>query len=110
MTTDVIPTTASPTEAERQQAEEVDVPVLAGYLAEFTDVDSILEAANKVREAGFRFWDVHSPFPIHGIDEAMGIRPTLLPWLVLIGGITGLVGGVLMQWWMNSINYAYYVS
>ncbi len=71
---------------------EVERPVLAGYLAEFEDVDSIMSAARTVREAGFRRWDVHSPFPVHGIDEAMGIRPTILPWLVLCGGIFGLTG------------------
>src|SRR5215217_3217750 len=89
---------------------ESEAPVLAGFLAEFEDVDSIIDAAEKVRDAGFRIWDVHSPFPIHGIDEAMGIRPTILPWLVAIGGLAGLVGGLLMQWWMNAKSYAYFVS
>jgi hypothetical protein len=42
-----------------------------------------------VRAAGYKVWDVHSPFPIHGIDAVIGIRPTILPWLVLCGGLTG---------------------
>ena len=47
-------------------------------LAEFTDVDVVVEAAKRIKHAGFVHWDVHSPFPIHGIDRAMGIRPTVL--------------------------------
>src|SRR3954466_1914970 len=89
---------------------EVEAPVLAGYLAEFDDVDSILAAAEKVRDAGFRRWDVHSPFPIHGIDEAMNIRPSILPWLVLGGGLFGMGGGLVMQWWMMAHDYKYFIS
>lgn len=89
---------------------EVDAPVLAGYLAEFTDVDSILTAAEKVRDAGFIRWDVHSPFPIHGIDEAMNIRPTILPWLVLGGGVAGLLGGLALQWFTMAHDYKFMIS
>ena len=89
---------------------EVETPVLAGYLAEFADVDSILSAAEKVRDAGYRRWDVHSPFPVHGMDEAMGIRPTILPWLVLAGGLFGLGGATLMEWWMMAVDYKFLES
>src|SRR5689334_425286 len=96
---------------ESMQADyESEAPVLAGYLAEFEDVDSIIDAAEKVRDAGFRRWDVHSPFPIHGIDEAMNIRPTILPWLVLAGGLSGLVGGLLLQWYTMAHDYKYFIS
>jgi hypothetical protein len=108
-TTEVIPTTASPTEGEIVAGEREEA-VLAGFLAEFTDVDSVIIAAEKVRDSGYRLWDVHSPFPIHGIDEAMGIRPTILPWLVLGGGLFGLTGGLFMQWWMNAKDYPYFIS
>ena len=43
-----------------------------------------------MRDAGFTKWDVHTPFPVHGMDDAMGIRGTQLPFLVLGGGLTGL--------------------
>ena len=85
-------------------------PELAGYLAEFVDVDSVMRAAEVVRDAGYTRWDVHSPFPVHGMDEAMGIRTTILPWLVLGGGLAGLGGALLMQWWMNAYDYGYMVS
>jgi hypothetical protein len=85
-------------------------PELAGLLAEFSTVDEIFDAARKVRAAGYKTWDVHSPFPIHGIDAVIGIRPTILPWLVLAGGLTGLGGGLLLQWWCNAHDYPFLVS
>jgi Protein of unknown function (DUF3341) len=96
---------------ESTQAElESDQEILAGYLAEFADVDGVVAAAARVRDAGFRLWDVHSPFPIHGIDDAMGIRPTILPWLVLAGGLAGLLGGLALQVWTMGIDYPYLIS
>ena len=67
---------------------------LHGIIAEFETVNGIMHAAQKTRDEGFKHWDVHSPFPIHGIDAAMGIRPTILPWIVLICGITGTILGL----------------
>lgn len=69
---------------------------LHGIIAEFQTVNDIMHAAKKTRDEGFKHWDVHSPFPIHGIDAAMGIRPTILPWIVLICGITGTILGLLL--------------
>lgn len=85
-------------------------PLLIGLLAEFPDVDSVLEAARKIRAAGYKVWDVHSPFPIHGIDAVIGIRPTILPWLVLCGGLTGMAAGLGLQWFCNAYDYPYLVS
>lgn len=85
----------------------VDAPVVVGLVAEYTDVTSVTEAAKKVRDAGYKHWDVYSPFPIHGIDAAMGIRPTILPWLVLCGGLTGCVTGILMTFWINARAYKF---
>jgi hypothetical protein len=83
---------------------------LIGLLAEYPYVDQILKAARAVRRAGFSRWDVHSPFPIHGIDYAMGIRPTVLPWLVLCGGLTGLASAILLQWYCNAYDYKFLIS
>ncbi len=83
---------------------------LYGALAEFDNVDSIVAAAKECRDRGFRKWDVHTPFPVHGMDDAMGVRPTILPWLVLIGGFAGLSIAVLMQWWMNAVDYPFKIS
>ena len=60
-----------------------------GYLAEFDGAADIYHAAEQVRDAGYQRWDVHSPFPIHGMDEAMGNPRSILPKLVFVGGMTG---------------------
>lgn len=81
-----------------------------GLLTEFESPSALVAAVRQVRDAGFRHWDVHTPFPIHGMDEAMGIRGTRLPFLVLGGGITGLGLATLMQWWMNAVDYPFEIS
>jgi len=83
---------------------------LIGLLAEYESVDDILKAARAVRRAGFTRWDVHSPFPIHGIDYAMGIRSTILPWIVLAGGLTGLGTAIWLQWYCNAYDYPFLIS
>jgi hypothetical protein len=83
---------------------------LIGLLAEYTNIDQILKAARAVRRAGYLRWDVHSPFPIHGIDYAMGIKPTILPWIVLVAGLIGLGGAILLQWWCNAFDYPFLIS
>ncbi len=83
---------------------------LVGLLAEYRDVDAIMKAARGVRNAGFTRWDVYSPFPIHGIDAAIGIKPTILPWLVAGGGITGCLGGLGLQWFVNAYDYTFMIS
>lgn len=85
-------------------------PTLFGYLVEFETVDQLIFAAEKVRDAGYVHWDAHTPFPVHGMDRAMGIRYSKLPLVILGGGLTGLGGALLMQWWMNAKDYAYIVS
>lgn len=71
-------------------------------LARFEDVDSIMLAAEQVRDAGYSMWDVHSPFPIHGMPKAMGLRPTILPWISLVHGIVGVLLGLALVWWTNA--------
>lgn len=60
-----------------------------GYLAEFDSVHDLYHAAEQVRDAGYSRWDCHSPFPIHGLDTAMGVKRSKLPWIVFLGGFTG---------------------
>lgn len=82
-------------------------PVLrmAGLLAEYDTPASVYQAAKKIRDAGFEKWDVHTPFPIHGMDDAMGLAPTPLGWISLVGGLAGGSFGTWMQWWMGGIDY-----
>jgi hypothetical protein len=83
---------------------------LHGLLAEYESPAALKSAAEKVRNAGFRDWDTFSPFPVHGIDGAMGIKPTILPWLVLGGGIAGCSLALGFQWWANGIDYPFIIS
>jgi len=76
-----------------------------GYLAEFTTVQDVYHAAEKVRDAGFTSWDVHSPFPIHGMDEAMGLPRSILPKFVFVGGLTGLLTAFTLQYYTQVIDY-----
>ncbi|HAN96782.1 MAG TPA: hypothetical protein DCQ98_04835 [Planctomycetaceae bacterium] len=73
-----------------------------GYLAEFDDPHRLVEACDRVRQAGYKKIDAYSPFPVHGIDPALGIRPTRLPFLVLAVGLGAAVVGVLLQWYTNA--------
>jgi hypothetical protein len=83
---------------------------LYGLLAEFESPSALVHAVTVVRDAGFKHWDVHTPFPIPGMDDAMGIRGTRLPFIILAGGLTGLGLATLMQWWMNAIDYPFHIS
>ena len=83
---------------------------LQAYVAEFDDVDGVTAAARRVRDAGYVDFDVYSPFPIHGIERAMGLRPTKLPWIVLGCGLTGTVLALFFQWWTNGFDYAFKIS
>jgi mono/diheme cytochrome c family protein len=89
---------------------ESTAPELHGILAEYDTPDQLVAAATKVRKAGFEKWDTYSPFPVHGIDAAMGIKMTILPWLTLGAGLTGLATAITMQWWMNAYDYPWLVS
>ncbi len=74
-------------------------------LAEFDSVAAVLKAAEQVRDAGYMNWDVHSPIPIHHINHAMGLRPTILPWITLAHGIAGCLFGLVLTWWMNATSF-----
>lgn len=76
-----------------------------GLIAEFDNPADTMHAAEKVRDAGFRRWDVYTPFPIHGMDDAMGLKNSKVGWFAFIGGVTGYTTGMLMIWFMNSFDY-----
>lgn len=80
-------------------------PQLFGMVAEFATTHDLLAAAAAVRQAGFTRFDTHTPFPVHGMDRAMGLPESKLPWLVFAGGMTGVTSAVVMQWWMNAFDY-----
>jgi hypothetical protein len=76
-----------------------------GILAEFDTPTELVAAAEKVRDAGYERTDAFSPFPLHEIDEALGIKRSILPFLVFGGGVTGLLIGIAMQWFIHVYDY-----
>jgi len=76
-----------------------------GLIAEFDTAAGIMHAAEAVRDAGYRRWDVFTPFPVHGMDRAMGLKNSKVGWFSFLGGVTGYTCGMLMIWWMNAYNY-----
>ena len=70
-----------------------------GLMAEYATPRDIFHACEKVRDAGYVRWDSHTPFPVHNLDKAMGLRPSPLPWIVFACGMTGASCGFLLQWW-----------
>ena len=81
-----------------------------GVLAEFENVTDIVRTCEKVRDGGYTRWDSYSPFPIHGIDPAMGIKPTKMPILIFCMGVTGTFTGLCLQYYMNAYDYQYMLS
>jgi hypothetical protein len=75
------------------------------FLAEFETPDAIIHAAEAVRDAGYEKWDVHTPYPVHGMDAAMGLKDSRLGWIVLACGLTGVTAAITMIQWMNGYDY-----
>jgi hypothetical protein len=71
----------------------------------FDGAASLYHAAEKVRDKGFKNWDVHTPFPVHGMDDAMGLGRSRVSTVSLIGGATGLTIAYLMIWWTSLIDF-----
>jgi hypothetical protein len=81
------------------------VPRLWGLMAEFETPHELIEAARRVREAGYGRVDAYSPLPIEELHEVLGFHHTRLPLLVLIGGLAGCLGGFGLQYWTSVIAY-----
>lgn len=79
---------------------------LYALLADFDTPEALVVAAERAFAAGYRRMDAFSPFPVEGLSEALGQRPSRVPAIVLIAGILGGAGGYLMQYWMNAFDYA----
>ncbi len=76
-----------------------------GLIATFETPAAVMHAAEQVRDAGYRKWDVITPFPIHGLDQAMGVGRSRVPRISLAGGITGFCTGMSMIWFMDKFDY-----
>jgi hypothetical protein len=76
-----------------------------GLIASFEKTPDLYRAAEQVRDAGYRNWDCITPFPVHGLDRAMGLRRSIVPRISLAGGITGFITGMTMIWWTGQVDY-----
>lgn len=76
-----------------------------GIIAEFDETPDVFKAAKHVRDAGYTKWDVHSPFPIHDMEEAMGMKTTKLPLMAGCAAIAGVSTGALLQWGTSFVLY-----
>ncbi|MFN9460333.1 MAG: DUF3341 domain-containing protein, partial [Acidobacteriota bacterium] len=74
-----------------------------GVVADFASPDTLLDAVKAARAQGYTRMEAYTPFPIHGIDEAMGAKPSILGYIVLCGSATGFTTAVLLQWWTGTI-------
>lgn len=81
-----------------------------GVIATFEDVPTVVHAAESVRDAGYKRWDLNSPFPIHDIETSMGFRKTILPYIVFGAGMGGVAVAAAIQWFMNDIDYEFIVQ
>ena len=78
---------------------------LYGILAEFDSATELVDAARKVRDAGYTKTDAFTPFPLHEIDEALGIKRSILPYLIFAGGITGLMTGLGLEYYVHVFDW-----
>ncbi|MDX1418468.1 MAG: DUF3341 domain-containing protein [Rubricoccaceae bacterium] len=81
-----------------------------GLLAEFSDPGALLHAVERLRARGYRRLDTFSPFPIHGMDRAMGLGPSKLGFIVFGMGLIGAAAAVLLQWWTSAVDYPIAIS
>jgi hypothetical protein len=76
-----------------------------GLIATFETTPAVYHAAEKVRDAGYKNWDCITPFPIHGLDGAMGVKRSNVPKFSLLGGILGFTTGMSLIYWTSAVNY-----
>jgi mono/diheme cytochrome c family protein len=97
-------------EAPQPEAPENREPKSGGLVASFDSVKAVLNAVRELRAEGLKRIDVHSPHPIHGLDDALGLKGSPLPWGAIAGAAIGLGGGLWMAWWMNAVDYPFLIS
>jgi hypothetical protein len=76
-----------------------------GLIATFDTAPAVYQAAEQVRDAGYRNWDCITPFPVHGLDGAMGLKRSVVPRISLVGGLTGFCTGMSMILWTGAVDY-----
>ncbi len=75
-------------------------------LATFEEEKDLLDATNEVRQRGYPIVDVFTPYAVHGLDQAMGLRPSRLPWVCFLCGMTGAIGMLWFEHWVSALAWA----
>ncbi len=78
---------------------------LVGMVGLYDTPDELAGAAVKVRDAKYQKWDCHTPYPLHGLDDAMGLKPSPIPYITLSAGFVGISAALLLQGWMSAVDY-----
>lgn len=74
-------------------------------LAEFASTDALIAATRTMREKGHAHLDTYTPYPVHGLSDALGLAPSRVPWIAAGGAIVGGSSALGMQYWMNAVDY-----
>jgi hypothetical protein len=80
--------------------------VTGGVVGIWLDDHELVIAAHKVREAGYTTFDAITPFPVHGLEEAIGIKRSWIPWVTFVAGVTGLGCALALEFWTSAIDWA----
>lgn len=78
---------------------------VSGVVGFIADDHKLLDAAKTTYAAGYRDFDTISPFPIHGMDDAMGLKRSMIPWVTFFAGLTGMTFGLWFTWWTSAVDY-----
>lgn len=78
---------------------------LAGVVGFFDEPGSLLEATKKVRDARYENFDAFTPYPVHGLEHAQGLKRSPLPYVTFLAGLTGCVLGFLLQYWTSAVDW-----
>ena len=81
-----------------------------GILARFETPRTLLKAAEKARDSGYKSFDCHTPYPVHGLDDAMGLKRSILGYIVGVGALGGALLGLALQWFASTYDYAIVIS
>lgn len=79
--------------------------ILYSYTGIFDSPNEIIKAAEKASEYGFKKYDVHTPYPLHGMNKAMKLPPSRLGYVALVVGLSGALAALLTMFWMSAVDY-----
>lgn len=83
----------------------MDKNLLFAVTALFDTPGEIIHAARAVRDAGYINYDVNTPYPVHGMDKVMKLKPSTLSYVALVVGLTGTFSAIFFMWWVSAVNY-----